>query len=286
MTFDTTPDGIEHCIDAGESSCVKFMTRAFDEHAIARVLLEFAYGDGGILLIGIGDDGEIVGLPPTGAGRQIERLRRIARSGAFIPYPIDVGVVDVRGRTVVYAITERAPEDTRSEINRTRALLNVPDNGPEERFILELLESTLQMYEVMGARGDALYGQALAHALFTLNQRVKPVGVLGTLTGRVARFKERALLEMFPFTRIREEDIPSALSHYARWCLDLGGYVNLMWLQRVLEEAVARIPKDRRAALRDDAQRAGLAWLSLIDEAAWSAPYDAEQLTLAGDPIR
>ncbi len=152
----------------------------------------------------------------------------------------------------------------------------------DARQILGLLDRSLDMYRAMGAQGDALYGQALSHTLFTFNQQVNRIGIRGTLTGKVAKFKEHALCEMFLFTRIDEADIPGAFVEYVRWRFGLPAEPALHWLKSVLNTAITRLPIERRAKLRRDAMRQKIEWLTLIEPDSWQAPPRNDKITLGG----
>lgn len=172
-----------------------------------------------------------------------------------------------------------------NEVTRAKSFGRPELTDPQAQQIVELLSNTLEMYRAAGFKGDALYGQAMGHALFTLNQRVKPIGIVGTLTGRVGRFKDQALLEMFLLTRVSEVDIPTAFVVYAQWRLGLSDRLDLPWLKTVLSEAVARISPGKRASFHLEARQHDAAWLSLIEESTWQAPHDGRPLILDGVPI-
>jgi hypothetical protein len=105
--FDTTPEGIENIALGGESQTVEFKTKLPNGQTIARILAAFANTEGGILLIGVSDDGGIVGISDDEVGVTLDRLQRVASS--LLPWPIEVGVVDIRGKNVSYAVVDKAP---------------------------------------------------------------------------------------------------------------------------------------------------------------------------------
>ncbi|MCA1592736.1 MAG: ATP-binding protein [Acidobacteria bacterium] len=106
--FDTTPEGIERLVVEGESQTVEFKSRWSNNHYIAQVLTAFANTKGGILLIGVDDKGEIVGISDDAVGNALDRLQKVVSS--LLPFPIETGVVDVHGKNVVYAIVPEAPQ--------------------------------------------------------------------------------------------------------------------------------------------------------------------------------
>lgn len=106
--FDTTPEGIVDLVKSGESQTVEFKSRFPNSQVVARVLSSFANTRGGILLIGVDDKGEIVGISELGAVNAHERLHEIASS--LLPWPIEIGVIEISGKYVVYASVDKAPE--------------------------------------------------------------------------------------------------------------------------------------------------------------------------------
>jgi len=105
--FDTSPEGILNIISQGESATVEFKQRFPPTDVIARVLAAFANTNGGILLIGIADDGSVVGIPEHDVKSSIERLHRIASS--LLGYPVQIGSVTIQGKFIIYAIVDKVP---------------------------------------------------------------------------------------------------------------------------------------------------------------------------------
>lgn len=101
-------DRIEQYVRQGEGEHLEFKQQFSSEAVIARSLIAFANGDGGILLIGVDEAGNAVGLTDNEVARTLERLRGLARS--LIPAAIPVGTVEIQGRKVVYASVNPVPE--------------------------------------------------------------------------------------------------------------------------------------------------------------------------------
>ena len=78
MMFDTSEDGIKELIAEGESTTVEFKQRLPPDSILARTLVAFANTNGGIILIGIIDKGEIIGLTKKEASFTIIRIQRIS----------------------------------------------------------------------------------------------------------------------------------------------------------------------------------------------------------------
>ena len=105
--IDTTPEGIARVIANGESETAEFKSRLPPDHIVARELAAFSNTKGGILLIGVGDRGEILGLSDDEVTNVVSRLQRITAS--LLPWPTNVGVVEIDGKNIVHAIIEKAP---------------------------------------------------------------------------------------------------------------------------------------------------------------------------------
>jgi hypothetical protein len=101
---------IESFIRAGESEYLEFKQRFGSETAIAKTLVAFANGDGGILLIGVRETPvgvEVTGLTEPEVAETLERLRNLA--GGLLATPIPVGTIEIEDRTIVYASVNALP---------------------------------------------------------------------------------------------------------------------------------------------------------------------------------
>jgi len=99
--IDLTPRVVEWLVTAGESLGVVFRLRLPLEDAVAQLLSDFARTEGGVLLVGVESSGPILGVPDDEVEGTISRLSGVARSIA--PSQVQVGVVEIEGRRVVYA---------------------------------------------------------------------------------------------------------------------------------------------------------------------------------------
>lgn len=95
-------------ISQGETDKIEFKTRLLNEHDIAKVLTAFANTNGGYLLVGIGDKGQILGMSDEEALATRYRLNKICSS--IFTYPFDVDIAKAQGRNIVYAHIDKAPE--------------------------------------------------------------------------------------------------------------------------------------------------------------------------------
>jgi hypothetical protein len=98
---------IVELLEHGESEIVEFKTRLPDARTVSRTAVAFANTRGGTLIVGVDDAGEPVGLSDEEAIYTQERLRSIATP--LLGPEVSVGIVDVRGRSVVYLDVPEAP---------------------------------------------------------------------------------------------------------------------------------------------------------------------------------
>lgn len=100
-------DAFKKIIAEGESETVEFKPRLPPNHIVAQVLAAFANTEGGILLIGVSDEGKILGLSDDEVEVTVDRLQKI--SSSLLPSPIQIGVIGMQGKNVVYALVDKAP---------------------------------------------------------------------------------------------------------------------------------------------------------------------------------
>lgn len=103
----TTQNELETLLRQGESGKAEFKRSADNPEAIARVLAAFANTEGGVLLIGVNDDGSVDGFSDEGAEWVKAKVESIAQR--VLPVPIEVGIENLQNRTIVFARVPRIP---------------------------------------------------------------------------------------------------------------------------------------------------------------------------------
>ena len=106
--FDTSEEGLKKIISKGESQTVEFKERLPPDNVLARELVAFANTNGGIILIGIGDNGEIIGMSKKEVSVALRRLQQIGIT--LFDSKIKTAMTHVNGRIIVFAIINKAPE--------------------------------------------------------------------------------------------------------------------------------------------------------------------------------
>jgi Putative DNA-binding domain len=131
-----TPQQIIDVVRLGESENVEFKRRLPGDEFVARTLSAFANSTGGVLLVGIGDDGQIVGLSEFEAVDAYNRLLTISES--ILPSLARVGMTVVNGgRYVVHADVEEAPRYLKPVVTATAEAYQREMAGGERRIGLE-----------------------------------------------------------------------------------------------------------------------------------------------------
>ncbi len=105
MSFDS--HDIRNLIAQGESSSLEFKLKLPPDNVIAADLSAFANASGGVLIIGVDDKGEIVGLKAREAEEAMEKLFRIASS--LFPHPTNIDSVNIDRKTLVYIVVDPVP---------------------------------------------------------------------------------------------------------------------------------------------------------------------------------
>ncbi|MFT7668381.1 MAG: hypothetical protein ACI8X5_001073 [Planctomycetota bacterium] len=96
-----SPAEIIELIASGEGRCTEFKRGLPQDERIARTLCAFANTRGGILLVGVNDNGSLYGVPKP--KEVMADLRRVAEDCLEPPLRIETTVVDFEGMAIVAA---------------------------------------------------------------------------------------------------------------------------------------------------------------------------------------
>lgn len=107
----TSAEGLLELIRQGETTTVEIRAHPPPEPQLARVFSAFANTEGGILLIGADERGNIGTLPPPLVPDVLERLRQVSAQMLF--EPADVNATRVGPHWIAYARIPRQPDHIR-----------------------------------------------------------------------------------------------------------------------------------------------------------------------------
>lgn len=103
---------VEAVVAGGESLTVEFKgeSRApLNDRALVEAAVCLANGHGGVLLVGVEDDGSVTGARPRHDSLTVpERVQALIANRTIPPVAADVDVVEVRGRPVLVVEVDRA----------------------------------------------------------------------------------------------------------------------------------------------------------------------------------
>ena len=96
-----TPENLAQLIERGETYTVEFKRDVNDPELTTNVVC-LANGDGGILLIGVDDDGSVIGARPRhGATTNPERLPALVANTTSPPVNVTAATLEIDGKTVI-----------------------------------------------------------------------------------------------------------------------------------------------------------------------------------------
>ncbi len=180
--IETTPESIRELARKGESTTVEFKTKLPPADIIGRVFASFANTDGGIILIGVADNGEILGIPEDAVENTIDRLHKIGSS--MLPFPTEIGRVEIEGKSVVYAVVSKSPNHL----------------GP-------VLSSRGEVYERKGSASVVVPGSSLKGVLRAAAQKIS--------ANNDESPTQNNPMVLFVAMSFREEEEPALADYYA-----------------------------------------------------------------------
>jgi hypothetical protein len=151
------PDEVRRRIAGGEGKELEFKRGLPRDAKTARTLCAFANTRGGLLLVGVGDRGELLGAPRP--REVLQRLRAIALEHVEPPVPLEAGSLALDGVRLVWAsvpLSPRRPHACTDEEGRAAVVVRA---GSSNRVATG---ATLRGIQVQRAGGlDALQRQVL-----------------------------------------------------------------------------------------------------------------------------
>ena len=104
-----TPEYIKDIVASGESDNVEFKERLSSQHSISSVFSSFANSKGGIVLVGVKDNNEIVGVPEEYLDSQYNQI--VSVSGMMPSVISSYGIQNIDNKNVIYAVVNAVNKD-------------------------------------------------------------------------------------------------------------------------------------------------------------------------------
>ncbi|BAU47787.1 hypothetical protein SVA_1212 [Sulfurifustis variabilis] len=140
----------------------------------------------------------------------------------------------------------------------------------QNNAVEQLYQHNIELYTVMArAQGvpreakDWIFGNAMANTLFDINQKIKPVGLFGTLAGKVTDLKEQFLIEVVPFAHMPDAVRDKVFVDYCRWSRFDDSSVDISFLASAIDSVLAEMDPRHMSSLVADAERYNFKWLEI-----------------------
>ena len=154
------PAELARSIAAGEGKNLEFKRGLPGDAKVARTLCAFANTRGGLLLIGVGDRGEIVGAPRP--RETMERLRSVGRERVEPELSVHVGTVQLLERRVVWCSVPLSPHRPHAAVDDEGERELVVRVGASNRRATGATLGSIRANYSSGAKLDDLQRQILA----------------------------------------------------------------------------------------------------------------------------
>lgn len=154
-----TPEDLLERIAQGEGKDLEFKRGLPRDEKTARTLCAFANTRGGLLLVGVGDRGEILGAPRP--RETIERLRGIAGVALDPPLEVQTGRIAIAGKTVVWCSVPLSPTRPHAVLHEASAREIVVRAGSSNRVASGAFLASIRAQRTRGQSLDPLQGAVL-----------------------------------------------------------------------------------------------------------------------------
>jgi hypothetical protein len=159
-TVDLSADDITALAAEREGRKLEFKSGLPRDDKTARSLAAFANTRGGILLVGVGDRGEILGAPHP--RETLERLRVIARECVEAPLEVQSGIVAVASKSIVWCSVPLSPRRPHAVIRPDGAREIVARVGSSNRVATGATLTAIGAHRVSKSDLDPLQRDVLA----------------------------------------------------------------------------------------------------------------------------
>lgn len=173
-SVDLSPDDITALAAEREGRKLEFKSGLPRDEKTARSLAAFANTRGGILLVGVGDRGEILGAPH--ARETLEHLRAIARDSVEPPLDVQSGVVTVGAKPIVWCSVPLSPRRPHAVIHPDGTREIVARVGSSNRVATGATLAALRASRSTNSSSDPLQRAVLAWVAERARASTRPDG--------------------------------------------------------------------------------------------------------------
>ena len=149
-----TARDVASLVAEGEGKSLEFKRGLPGDAKVARTLCAFANTRGGLLLIGVGDRGELAGAPRP--RETVARLRAVASERLEPPLAVEAGVVALDGKRVVWCSVPLSPARPHERLDEDGARELVVRVGASNRRASGATRNALRAQRARGAALDEL----------------------------------------------------------------------------------------------------------------------------------
>jgi hypothetical protein len=175
-----TPEDIRARIAEGEGKSVEFKRGLPRDEKTARTLCAFANTRGGLLLIGVGDRGEILGAPHP--KRTMETLRAIANVRLDPMLAVEIGRVELDSKPIVWCSVPLSPARPHALLHDDETKEIVVRAGSSNRVASGAALASIRAQSTRGKSLDPLQRSVLEW-VESINRSARDPGGSATIQG-------------------------------------------------------------------------------------------------------
>lgn len=131
---------INEIIRQGENSAVEFKNAAVTNESLAREMVAFANSQGGIILVGVEDDGVITGITPD--KHQETWVSNIARDAVTPPIDVKVSTILREGLSVLAIEVPKGPHKPYQTGNKFYIRVGSTNRSPSQAELMRLFQQS------------------------------------------------------------------------------------------------------------------------------------------------
>ena len=173
-----TPEEIHTWVGQGESETLEFKSRLRDAPILARLISAFGNASGGVILVGVGDNGELLGTDSA----EVSRVFHLALAGLVNAPKVDLEATVVDGKQIATITIGKSGGLTVSEAGAFQRV--------RDRVEPMAADDILGSLQKQGSATE--HAQPIAEAIYLLTERIREleetVRYGNTLKGQIRNY--------------------------------------------------------------------------------------------------